>query len=422
MTTMEERLLLFVEHKNGDVDEAKCYWSGGPIEVADRTWFTSNFSGVTAFETDEGLVVVDTGTAMAAPNLADRIRRHSQAPVHTAIYTHGHVDHAYGLDQFLLPDQAPPQVIAHEAMAARFERYERTSGHNNAINARQFGATVPAGQFDYFHAPPVAPTEYYEDESTTIEVGGITFELHHARAETDDHTWVWCPERSVICAGDLVIWAVPNAGNPQKVQRYPWGWADALRQMANLGARTLCPGHGGAIIDDPAKVRFLLESTADYLDSIVEQTRAALNAGSPPHVDIVHTVEVPETDLPWLQPLYDDPEFLIRSVIRHDGGWWTGRPSELKPAPRDAVATELAGLAGGPRVLAERARELAEEGDLRLAAHLADYALEASPDDKDVQLAVIDVYERRSAAESSLMASNIFASAAAYAREARPFA
>ena len=31
---------------------ARFFWSGGPVEVAARTWFVSFFSGVTAFETD----------------------------------------------------------------------------------------------------------------------------------------------------------------------------------------------------------------------------------------------------------------------------------------------------------------------------------------------------------------------------------
>ena len=38
----------------------------------------------------------------------------------------------------------------------------------------------------------------------------------------------------MLCCGDLFIWASPNAGNPQKVQRYPLEWADALRQMLAL--------------------------------------------------------------------------------------------------------------------------------------------------------------------------------------------
>jgi hypothetical protein len=56
------------------------------------------------------------------------------------------------------------------------------------------------------------------------------------------------------------------------------------------------------------------------------------------------------------------------------------------------------------------------------ACHLADYALEAAPDDRAVQTAVAEVYERRADAEESLMAVNIFRSAAEYARRGRPFA
>ncbi len=37
-------------------EEAKFFWSGGPVELAERTGFASQLSGVTAFETDEGLL------------------------------------------------------------------------------------------------------------------------------------------------------------------------------------------------------------------------------------------------------------------------------------------------------------------------------------------------------------------------------
>lgn len=65
---------------------------------------------------------------------------------------------------------------------------------------------------------------------------------------------------------------------------------------------------------------------------------------------------------------------------------------------------------------------VAEGGDLRLACHLADYALEAAPGDAAVAARVADLYERRAGAESSLMAKTLFRSAAAYARQGRPFA
>lgn len=38
-------------------------------------------------------VMIDCGTAVAAPRIFETIRRESSLPLHTAIYTHGHVDH-----------------------------------------------------------------------------------------------------------------------------------------------------------------------------------------------------------------------------------------------------------------------------------------------------------------------------------------
>ena len=406
-------------------EEAAFFWTGGPVEVAPRTWFASLFSGVTAFETDEGLVLVDTGQRHLAPALAQRLRTRTSAPVHTAIYTHGHLDHAFGLPAFLAPGQPRPRVVAHRAVPERFARYARTPRLNAAINARQFGGDVAEAARNPalagFGAPELGPDLLYDD-ATTLVVGGVRFELRHCRGETDDHTWVWCPERGVLCPGDLFIWGVPNAGNPQKAQRYPWDWARGLREMAALAPRTLCPGHGGPVVDDAALVRRMLLETAGLLEAIVERTLAVLEDGAPPHVDVVRRVELPRSDSPWLQPIYDEAEFIVRNVIRHFGGWWSGRPSELKPAPRAAVARAIADAAGGAGALLARADALAAGGDLATACHLADYALEAAPDDPQVREGVAALYERRAAGESSLMATNLFRAAAADARAGRPFA
>ena len=405
-------------------EEAKFFWTGGPVEVAPRTWFASQFSGCTAFETDEGLVLVDTGTRQFAPIIATMLRQKTQAPVHTAIYTHGHIDHAYGLEAFLIPGQKRPRVIAHSAMPARFARYAATAGHNAALNARQFGGTVAAQSgeaFQAFGAPPVPPDTLYDDR-LDIAVGGVAFALRHCRGETDDHTWVWCPERGVICPGDLFIWAVPNDGNPQKVQRYPWDRAKGLREMAQCAPQALGPGHGGPVVGDASKIVRMLTETAQFLEDVTSRTLAAMEKGSPPHVDIVTGIELPVSDSPWLQPVYDDTEFLVRNVIRYYGGWWSGRPSELKPAPRAELAQEIARLCGGALSLARRAQTLADKGEMRLACHLADFALEASPGDPAVQTGVAAIYERRAAGETSLMTINIFNSAAAYAKAGRPYA
>ena len=120
---------------------------------------------------------------------------------------------------------------------------------------------------------------------------------------------------------------------------------------------------------------------------------------------------------PYLQPVYDDPEFIVHTIWRLYGGWYDGNPSTLKPARETELAAELAALAGGARTLATRARELAANNDgLRLAGHLAELAALAAPDDPAVHAARAEVFERRVEVETSTMAKGVFAWAASESR------
>ena len=107
------------------------------------------------------------------------------------------------------------------------------------------------------------------------------------------------------------------------------------------------------------RVRQALTDTADLLTSLVDQTLAVMNAGGRLD-DAIHSVSPPaELEArPYLRPVYDEPEFIVHTVWRQYGGWWDGNPATLKPAPERALAAELAALAGGPVVLADRALEL----------------------------------------------------------------
>ena len=121
-------------------------------------------------------------------------------------------------------------------------------------------------------------------------MGGVAFELHHCGGETDDHTHGFgVLSAASLCPGDLFIWAVPNDGNPQKVQRYPWDRAKGLRTMADCAPQALCPaGHGGPVIGEKDKIVRMLTETAAFLETVVSRTMAAMENGSPPHVDIVY--------------------------------------------------------------------------------------------------------------------------------------
>jgi alkyl sulfatase BDS1-like metallo-beta-lactamase superfamily hydrolase len=293
-------------------------------------------------------------------------------------------------------------VIAHEAIAVRFERYVMTAGYNAVINQRQFKAPGLRWPTDYR-----MPDETYRD-AMSITVGGEAFELCHDRGETDDATWVWSPSRKVLFAGDMFIWASPNCGNPQKVQRYARDWAIAFRKMIALEPEVMLPGHGLPIVG-AARVKQALTEGAELLESLLEQTLAMMNEGGRLD-DIVHAVCAPEglLERPYLQAIYDEPEFVVRNIWRLYGGWYDGDPSHLKPAPADALARELADLAGGATRLADRARELAAAGDMRLAGHLAELAAQAAPADKGVHAIRAEVFGARAKREPSTMSKGIF--------------
>src|SRR3972149_7894944 len=118
--------------------------TGDLEEIAGRSIFYRSFANVTGFDTDDGLVLVDTGAYFNQRQTHEALRRWSSARLHTAVYTHGHVDHVFGVPPFAEEAKQSgwpaPCVIGHEAMPDRFRRYVLTAGWNGIINFPQFGA------------------------------------------------------------------------------------------------------------------------------------------------------------------------------------------------------------------------------------------------------------------------------------------
>ncbi len=387
------------------------FWkpTGKTEEIAPGVVFLHAFANVTVVRTGAGLVLVDTSNYAARERTFAAVRAIDAGPVFAAIYTHGHADHALGLPPFLAEARARgwprPRIVGHRSVAARFARYRLTRSWNAQINARQFSipATWPADYDD--------PDTVYDDTLRFV-AGDCALELHHARGETDDHTWIWWPEQRVLWTGDQFIWVAPNAGNPQKVQRYAAEWAASLRTMSALGPELLVPGHGVPIVGR-ARVRQALEETAEWLEVLVAETVARMNAGMTLDAVLAEVRPPPHlADRPYLQPVYDEPDFIVRNIWRLYGGWWDGTPSHLKPAPEAALGREVATLAGGVDALVTRARALAGAGRLDLASHLIDWAVAAEPGHRAAHAARAEIYAARARDARALMTRGIFSAAA----------
>ncbi len=360
-------------------------------EVCDRSWLVRlPIVNCAVFETDDGLVVIDTGMAPAGPAILQAIRTVSDAPIHTIVYTHAHVDHCMGTWALTEsgPDGGSPVVIAHAATVDRFERYVKLRGSVSRYMSQPL-ASFPAGDDDW-----VPPSRTFTD-TLSIDVGGERFDLIHRRGETDDQLYVSVPGRSAIASADYYQGFLPNAGNGKRVQRYVEEWAVALREMVALEPRHLLPAHGEPISDDQQRIAEVLTVHAAALEHIVDHTLAGLNARDRQD-EIADSVALPAelANHPTLNEQYVSAADVSRMVMKQYCGWWDDIPSHWAPARFDQQAAAVCELAGGPAEVIGRARAMAET-DPVMSCHLADWAWFANPTDPAIGRAVIELYTSR---------------------------
>jgi len=358
------------------------------IEVGPRSYLIRMpIVNAAFFETDEGIVLVDTGMGPAGPAILDAIRSVSDKPIHTIIYTHGHVDHAYGTWAIMEAGETP-QIIGHELLEERFHRYIRLRG-SLAKYMSQPEEQLPSSEADL-----VWPTRYMSDR-LELEIGGETFVLQHHKGETDDQLYVWVPGRGALASADYYQGFLPNAGNGKRYQRHVEDWVVALEEMASLEPKILLPAHGEAITDGATIVENF-SVLAEALQYIVDYSIEGLNAGK--RKDLIYgSVQLPEhlATHPTLNVQYVTPNDISKMVIKKYTGWWDDIPSSWTPASMEDQGNMIIELAGGNiPTITTYARGLIGQ-DIRLASHLTDWLFYARPDDADVQQLVFDVYRAR---------------------------
>lgn len=344
--------------------------------IGEGLWVLPGQGNSLAMETDAGVVVLDASGPRHASGMIAALRGHTDTPVHAIVYSHGHNGYNAAVDVWQAHNEqrgdAPPRLVAHENVPARYARYRETNELQVRMAAIQFPSRKPvplellATGFTVHE-----PTETFSDTMTLVE-GSRRVELIWAPSEVDDALAVWLPDDGLLCGGAATPgFTIPNIGTPLRTQRLTIRWAETLERLAGLGAQRLLTEFGPLIEGDAVAQQ--LDATADALRWLRDEVVRRMNAGMDEGEILADMSYPPEMfDQPWMRPTYGDPDYIVRDIYREENGWWDRNPTTLHPAPPvDAAAAVLSAIADPQRIL-DRARELADAGETQLALHVID--------------------------------------------------
>ncbi|MFX1455849.1 MAG: alkyl sulfatase dimerization domain-containing protein [Promethearchaeota archaeon] len=347
--------------------------------------------------TTDGVVLIDT---LVSRRVAKQVKDRINNKIKYIIYTHGHLDHVRGANVFMDDN---PEIIASKYLPNRLDRYQMLAPYKARKDAQQFGGAEVIPEFDIIY-----PTKTFLGDMT-FTLGDKTFELHTARAETDDAVWVYVPELNAAFIGDLLIGSLPNVGNPWKPTRFALDWAKELERIRDLKPEYIFYGGGGTFIQGVEALN-QLNDNIEAIRSLHDQVVDHINKGT--HItEMIHEVRLPDHLMksPYLRASYSRPEFFVFNVYRWYHGYFDDNPAHLLPRPQKEVMSEILNLIGNPDIILKRTQELLDNNQAQLALEILDILIQAEPENITARKLRIKLLQKIGKADYSLMSRNAWA-------------
>ena len=348
-------------------------------------------------ETSDNVVIIDTlGSEENAQELYDKFRKVTDKPVKAIIYTHNHLDHVGGATIFY--DEFKPEIYAQENITYNLDNITTTI--RPIIferSARQFGIPLPENEIihqgiggfleiDSSSVLGIVRPSILFDDKLTLEIDNLTFELVHVPGETDDHLYVYIPEKEAVMVGDNFYRSFANLYAIRGTKfRNPMEWVRSLDKIRTLNAMYLVPSHSRPISGNE-NVQKALTDYRDGIQFLHDQTIRNINKGLTPD-EIVQKVKLPEhlANSPYLKPFYGSLSSYIRSTFSGYLGWFSGNITDLHPLSPEERAIKISNLASKQVKLLDEVKLAISNREYQWALELTDMILAIDPEDKDAK-------------------------------------
>ncbi len=290
------------------------------------------------FENAKDVLIVDTHSKpSAAASMAAQIRQEiTRKPVRYIVNTHFHWDHIQGAPAYrriapgaeVLSSTTTRDLIV-ELSAARLKQ-SLDEAAKSLDDWREQLAKARSAEDKAYYEKLVSETRAYigEMRGWTPDVPSITFrqdlilhdrahDLHLAfrgRGHTAGDVVVFCPQKRVVAAGDLLHGFFPFVADG-----YPREWPGTLRTVAEFDFESVIGGHGAV-----QRTRERLAQMAAYIDELTNAVAQRKAAGrSLPRIQ----AEVTPASLRSLAGGYGD--FVAGQSIRYYAQLQRSSPAEV---------------------------------------------------------------------------------------------
>lgn len=373
----------------------------GGERINDFIVMSEAFSNAYLIETPEGNVQLNAGMGMEAPVIEANFREFSNAPLHSLIFTQGHVDHVGGTAYFREKNPGL-RVIAsannseHQAYDARLAAF-RGNRSAFAFTDKFAKAFSYYQEHDYtdFPAQDSPTADVLVEDKLVFVLGSITFEIIAVPgAETNDSLIVWLPQHRICFTGNL--FGCPFGHFPNLVTIRGDRYRDALvvaravDTVRALEPEMICYGHHGPVIGSRL-IQDELTALYQAINHVHDETVNGMNEGKD-----VHTL-MAEITLPAEMEVgqgYGKVSWSVRAIWENYGGWFHHRSTtELYAVPQSSVAVDILDLAGGAEALLARAQQKFSAGKPEEAIHLLDIIRDAGADTAQSKALGIEIHQ-----------------------------